>query len=165
MKIIEAMKKIKTIDKKILKNNVLITKYASMLDNQKPYFTTEEEQKKELLSLIQANRDLMKEALHLKKCIDKTNMITMIKIDKEEYSLVDLLNIRRKYAKYMMDTYNSLNENNANSSLRINNVPTVKISRLYDENMKNKGINYWQELYDNIDSRLEVVNATTDLIE
>jgi hypothetical protein len=35
----------------------------------------------------------------------------------------------------------------------------------YDEKDKIAGLDKWQDLYNNIDSRLEVINATTDLVD
>ncbi len=68
----------------------------------------------------------------------------------------------------MVATYRSLNDCMAQNRLR--SAPkfdgeTPKVEVLYDEREKLENIRKWQDLEDAIDSRLEVVNATTDLVE
>jgi hypothetical protein len=168
MKLIEAMKKIKVIEKKMAKNMEQIQNYASLPSNEKPYFENEEKQRKEVKSLIQANNDLLIEYLKIKNAIDKTNLESKIEIGGIQYSLTDLLVIKRKLAQFMIKTYNSLNDNHAQGKMRnsfnSSDGKTIHIVRFYDETDKNNGLTKWTDLYDNIDSRLEVINATTELI-
>ena len=78
MKIIEALKKLKVIEKRMEKNKSQITQYASMISTERPIFDTEEKQRKEVSSLIQANIDLMKEYLDLKGKIEKNNITVKV---------------------------------------------------------------------------------------
>jgi len=169
MKIIEALKKLKVIEKRMEKNRQQITQYASMISTERPIFDTEEKQRKEVSSLIQANIDLMKEYLDLKRKIEKTNINVKIEMGGVQYSLSDLLLIKRKMAKVMMSTYEALNTSTAQSRIRNVSVSSgeraPQIVQLYDEKDKIAGLDKWQDLYHNIDSRLEVINATTDLVE
>ena len=76
--------------------------------------------------------------------------------------------VKRKLADRMVATYRALNDTVARDRLR--NAPkfdgeTPKVEILYDERTKLDNIRKWQDLADIIDSRLEVINATTDLIE
>lgn len=169
MKIVEALKTQKRIEDRINRNNKQITQYSSKLNTEKSYFENEEIQKKEVESLIQSSHDLVNRYLWLKRCIDHTNLNTFIVIDGNKYCITDLLNMKRKTIEYILSSYKALNDNLAQNrliSMRQNaDAKTIQIERLYDERFKNEKIAYWQDLYDNIDSRLEVINATTDLIE
>lgn len=167
MKLIEAMKQLKVIEKRMAKNVQQITKYASIPSNEKSPFGTEDQQKKEVRSLLQSNNDLTKEYLRLKNCIDRTNLNTTIQIDGISYTLVDLLTLKRKLANGMINTYEALNDSYSISKIRgiYNQDKSVTTVYLYDEEDKNNNIRKWQDLADNIESRLEVINATTDLVE
>ena len=169
MKIIEALKKLKVIEKRMEKNRVQITQYASMISTERPIFDTEEKQRKEVSSLIQANIDLMKEYLSLKGKIEKTNITVTVEMGGVQYTLSDLLLIKRKMAKVMMSTYEALNPSTGQSKMRHASISSgeraPQVVQLYDEKDKITGLDKWQDLYHNIDSRLEVINATTDLVE
>jgi len=169
MKLIEAMKRLRVIEKRMAANSSSITLYASSVSTEKPLFETETVQKKEVESLIQANGDLLSEYLRLKKQIEETNLRTVVTIGGIDYVISDLLIIKRKMAGFMLRTYRALNEEQANkrkvsASVGPDGTKAYTV-RFYDEKGKNEGTRHWQDLYDNIDSRLETINALTDLIE
>ena len=168
LKIIEAMKRIKVIDKRMETNSANVTKYSSMLTSERPYFENEAAQRKEVKSLIQSNEDLLNEYLTLKGQIERTNLFTNIEMGGKIYTISDLLVIKRRLAQKMIGTFNALNDQAAGARLR-NSVGAdgkqPQIVRLFDEKDRNDGLSKWHDLYDNIESRLEVINATTDLVE
>lgn len=169
MTVTEAMKRLRIIEKRMQDNCTSISTYSSSVSTEKPLFETEAAQKKEVDSLIQANGDLLKEYLYLKKKIEETNLRTTVEIGGVGYIISDLLIIKRKLANTMVRTYRALNEEQGErrkGSTGIGpegNRPYVV--RFYDEKEKNEGLRKWQDLYDNIDSRLETINALTDLVE
>lgn len=171
MKLIEGMKKLRVIEKRMSENIAAITQYASMTTNEKPYFDSDQIQKAKVKELIQANGDLLLEYLWLKRCIEKTNLETTIEIGGIDYSLSELLVIKRKVGVYMLKTYQALNDQSGNSRLAqyrgavTSDGKTPTVARYYSENDKLEGLRKWQDLLDNIESRLEVHNATTELIE
>ena len=172
MKIVEGLKRMRVIEKKLVQNADNVTRYASMVSTEKPLFETDVKQKKEVNSLLQSSNDLLTEYLGIKRKVEETNLAVFATIDGTKYSLSDLLIIKRKMASQMMFVYQSLNDTEGKKRLgqvrgwgagEGGNTPTVV--RFYKEEDKNAGLKKWQELYDNIDSRLEVINATTDMIE
>lgn len=169
MILIEAMKKLKVIDKRILSNQQSIRKYASMPDTMRPYFGTEDKQKAEVKGLVQANGDLVEEYVLLKARIDATNLSTLVEVQGKKYTIASLLLYRRKLAEAMISTYKALDVRSRNSGMDFHSSSSdgkrVQILRFYDETWKNDGLRKWSDLYDAIDSKLEIVNATTDLIE
>ncbi len=169
MKQIEAMKRLRVIEKRMKSNTDSITTYSSSVSTEIPLFKTEDTQKREVANLIQANGDLLKEYLRLKRRIEETNLKTIVEIGGVEHTISDLLIIKRKLAGIMVNTYRALNERqgeNRKGSAGIGPDGTrPHIIRFYDEKEKNEGLRKWQDLYDNIDSRLETINALTDLVE
>ncbi|MFW9871541.1 MAG: hypothetical protein ACFFG0_00355 [Candidatus Thorarchaeota archaeon] len=163
--IIEGMKKLRIIEKKMSNNAQAIQRYASMISTEKPLFETEDKQKKEIKSLIQSNRDLLDEYLDLKKRIEFSNLSTIVEMGGKKYSISDLLVIKRKLAKIMLETFSSLNTHEGESRKRSFQYSdqSPQVVRFYKEEDKIDGLKKWQDLYDNIESRLEVINATTPL--
>lgn len=165
MKIIEGLKKLNLLDKKMKHNCNAIEKYASQVSSEKPIFESEKEQKNQVRQLIQANKDLFEEYLSLKDKIDKTNATVEITIGDETRTINQFLNIHRKMGKNLTDTFTSLNDNNGYSKLLKYKDENIHIIRHYDEKSKNNNLRYWQDLIGDISGKLEVVNATTDIIE
>jgi hypothetical protein len=170
MKLIEAMKKQRVIEKKIAENTKSINQYASMTSNERPYFDTEQAQKAKVRELIQANIDLMKEYLWLKRCVETTNLETTMEMGGKNYTLSELLIIKRKMGALMLQTFNALNDGAAQIRLaqfrgQTAEGKTPTVMRYYQENDKIEGKREYQDLLDNIESRLEVHNAITELIE
>ena len=168
MKIVEGLKRLRIIEKRLKSNRESITRYSSMVNTERPLFENEDKQRKEVTSLIQSCQDLVKEYLETKKRIEHTNLKVTVEIGGVSYTISDLLAIKRKLAILMIKTYNSLNDTAGENRLRHANLvegKTPHVVRFYKEETRNEGLQIWQDLYDNIESRLEVVNATTDLIE
>lgn len=168
MKLIEAMKRLKVIEKRIADNNKQVSSYCTILSTERPAFETEEAQKKEVKSLLQSSEDLIKEYLTLKRKIEKTNLVTEVTMNGTVYTIADLLVIKRKLAAIGQSVYTSLSDSGANSRRGYAGggaTDKVQVVRLYDEKERNTKLLEWQNLYNEIDSRLEVINATTDVVE
>jgi hypothetical protein len=168
MKIVEALKKLRVIEKRMASNSEQISEYCSKVTTEMPRFPSVDEQKKEVKALIQSNQDLMTMYLQLKRAVEHTNLTIKVEIGGKKYSLADLLVIKRKMARSMINTFSSLNDHKAQQRMRFapqfdDKKPQVEL--LYSEREKLDGLRKWQDLYDNIDSRLEVLNATLDLAE
>ncbi len=165
MMLIEAMKRLRVIEKRMGANMEQIRKYAALVSTERPFFPTEEEQKQEVRGLIQANGDLLEEYLKLKLAIEHTNLTVCIEIEGEKRTISEFLVIKRKLAKLMEETFYALNTVEAEKRRRDQRSQDREpvITRLYDERFRNEGIRKWSDLYNAIDSRLEVVNATTEL--
>ncbi|MEA3506247.1 MAG: hypothetical protein U9R36_01950, partial [Elusimicrobiota bacterium] len=95
MKLVEAMKKLRVIEKRMKGNNEEITRYSSMVSTERPLFESEAKQEQEVKNLVLANNDLMNEYLKIKKQIEKTNIVTEVYINDISYTLSDMLIIKR----------------------------------------------------------------------
>ena len=166
MTILEAMKEMKLIDKKMKDNSAQIQMYSSQPSNEKPLLDSVEIQKKKIKELAQANEDLAVRSCELNARINYTNLFTIVNLEGKKYSINDLLQYRRKLATSVTQTYTAMNDTNYTSkgNSRIGSSDSV-IERYYDNQYKQNKLSEWQDFYHTIDSRLEVVNATTPLAE
>lgn len=170
MMVVEGMKTLRIIEKKMNENSSDIQRYASQVSTERPYFETEEKQKEAVKQLIQSNTDLFQRYLNLKSRIEHTNLMTMVDLDGEKRTISELLVIQRKLATMMFATYNALNDMEGQTRLR--NTPSPQsgqsaphVVRFYKEDDKRAGKRKWQDLMNNITTRLEVINATTPLLD
>ena len=180
MKIIEALKEIPLIEKKINSNCQLITQYASYCNKVGPAFKDKAEQEKELKSLIQSNVDLTKRQLSLKRILAKTNAILTVEINELELTIVEWLEYKKKVAELMKKSYLALNMNNGalqlnqftskgtdgrNSGLSPEMLENQILERCYDEKTKNAALFVLEETLNKVSASLEIFNAITDLVE
>lgn len=168
MMLIEAMKELKLLEKRMRDNTEKVAKYSSGLSTEKEVFGSEKKQRQEVSSLIQANMDLFKRYLQLKTAIERTNINTTILFpDIGEFNLTELLAIRRRMNLPITNTFNALNTRDADAKMRSARVPEnvdIQVVRYYDEEEKNNQLRKWMDFFDAIDGKLEVVNATTPLL-
>ncbi len=169
MTITEGLKKLRLIDKRMGKNCEEIEKYSSLLSNEKPIFDSETKQREEVAKLIQANTDLELEYCSVKARVDYTNLVTYVQIDDENRTIHSWLVVLRKTGSRLIQTYKSLSTSEASrSQLRYQNKDSLAPTtiRLFDENDKRAGQRKWEDLTagKTIEGRLEVVNATTELL-
>ncbi len=164
MKIIEALKRMKLLEKRIETNNRNITEYSSKLSNEKPIFASEKIQEKEVKSLIQANKDLIIEILKLKRSIEVTNLTVTFTANNVTDTISGHLFRIRRLNHLIRNTYMALNANKIKpNSMNISN--DIKIEKLYDEKEKQDGLRNIMDYESEVSAKLEVINATTDIIE
>lgn len=165
--LIQGMKALKVLEKKIKHNTEQIMGYAALPSTQRPQYGTDEEQRKQVQALIQSNLDMGAEYLKLKRRVDTTNLQTQVQIGKNTYTIADLLLVKRSMGKLMEATYQALTDKLAEQMIaqtRTKDVP-VHVERYYNETDKHTGLQFWQNLQDEIEVRLETINATTELVE
>ena len=165
MKIVEGLKRLQSIERKIKTNNKQITKYASIINTERPIFKTIEKQESSLNDLLLNNKKLFEEYLSLKDRIDYTNNTVKIIIGSESRTINQFLNIKRRMGKLLIESYESLNESYSEERFSKFRGDNIFIQRLYDEEEKNQNIEYWENIIEQIDGSLEVANASIDILE
>lgn len=168
MKIIEALKELRLIDKKIDRNHTNIEKYSSMVSTELPAFNTLEEQRLKVASMVQETRDFVYRKIELKARIAYTNLMTYVTIGGRKWSLQNLLDFQRGSLSSIRGAYESLSDHAG--QVRLRNAVSLEgrvpqVVRLYDENSKLTELDFWDTLKEDISARLEVINAVTDLLE
>lgn len=169
MKIIEALKNLKTIEKRIAKNAESITEYSAYVSTETPHFETLDRQAEEVERLLQANIDLETEYLRLKTAIETTNLAVTVEFGDRRHTISELIGIRRKTAGFRRQTLGALNpqkamarmKENYNKGIDTTNPPRIVLA--FKEQKKIREFTDWDNFVSSIDGRLEVVNAETEL--
>jgi len=167
LKVVQALKELRIIEKKTNHNNVEITRLASGTSIEKPIMGSEREQMTEVTSLLQANTDLFNRYLDLKTGLEKTNLATIVTIGGVTKTVSEWLVIRRKLGKMQTESLMALNDKEGQHRLRGQDRPgelSVQIVRYYDEKDRMRNLAAHRDRIESIDGTLEVVNATTDVI-
>jgi len=174
MKMIEALKEKKLNQKKVAGVTQEIQKYSSLTSTEKPAFDSEKTQREHILRLIQSGIDLLERRAKLKVMIDKTNINTKLRIPKgvvtqeHEISIAEALMFKMNYKEYctLFVALNKVVAENKLKSIQLNSDGSRAQSiQLYDEDFKNNSLKDLQMKFDYIDAHLEMLNATTDIVE
>lgn len=175
MKIIEGLKKVKDLQKKAEDLRVLVRDNCvrSSLETDKY-----PEQTKKVSGWIQSHSDLLKEILHLKIAIQRTNLETEVTIELGEKVVIKSIaewihrrgNVRGRegLSNLELSMWEKLGDRGIQEGYATSpsgDKMEVKIIRFFDPAERDKRRLDLQSEPITIDSKLEVVNAVTDLIE
>jgi len=169
MKIIEAMKKVKDLDRKAKDLTEKISKHCADMDYETPVYS---DQKQQVSEWLQAHRDVIREIGRLKYCIQKTNVLTPVTvvIDGHEItrSITEWINRRMTLCALEKQSWAILSSRGL-KDLRIQQsqgqIVDAKVRYYYDPRQRDKMFEILSAEPSLIDSKLEIINATTDLIE
>jgi len=169
MKLIEALKKVKYLQKKADDIKEKIGKHSADLDYETPVYA---DQRSQVTSWIQGYTDILKDISHLQYAIQKTNLEKQVKIklgdNVVEKSITEWILRRRTLAKQELSMYKMLTDKNlreGNVQFSGGQVVPAKIRRYYDPVERDKKLEELTTEPHEIDATLEIVNATTDLID
>lgn len=169
MKLIEGLKQIKDLQKKVADFQDKVGKHSAHMSFETPMYKDQQKQVKEW---IQAHADVLKEILRIRLAIQKTNLETdvVIELDGKNVtkSIAGWIHRRRDLATaekacWKMLTDKGLKEGRVQKS--DGSVDEVKIVRCYEPVERDKNISALDSEPSIIDGKLEIVNAVTDLIE
>ena len=183
MKTIEALKRLKEIPKKIDDLIKMISKYCAFMSFETPTYENKAEQTKVVAGWLQSIHDLTMEYETLSARIAYTNLMTTVTIELGAKSITKSIHAwvqrrgtvhgtgprskRSGLASIEESAWRSLNDGMRTEGIqKINGVETkITIERCYDpKDRDNKVDLYSSEAY-LIDSKLEITNAVTDLME
>lgn len=169
MKIIEGMKEIKNLERKVQDLMEKLKQYSANYDFENPTYP---DQLGMMNSWLQSIHDTIKEATRLRLAIQKTNLDVIVPIElggvKVDHSIAEWIIRRRMYAAlqekaWMQLTDKGLKDGNIKSTS--GEIQAMKVRRYYDPALKDKKVEEYRSEPSIIDRTLEVVNATTDLKE
>ncbi len=170
MKIIEAMKQIKDLQRKIEDLKGKIKQCSADYDIETPLYV---DQFGVVQGWVQSISDMCKEILRLRVAIQKTNLATSVAVDLGgntiTKTIAEWIHRRRDLANLELSAYSALTDRGLNSLTSFTqstgeNKP-VKLRRYYDPAARGKAIDVLKSEPVLIDAKLEVANAITDLIE
>ena len=169
MKIIEAMKKVKSNKEKIVDLQAKIANTCANLSHETPMYGNDTKLK--INEWLQSCEDISQDNVSLLVAIQRTNLATNVTIDIGGKSVTKTISEwvwrRREYAKLDLDTYSKLTDRGLREGQMQSSTGTpidVKIQRHYDPVLKDTKMAMYRDEPHCIDSALEVINATTDLI-
>ncbi len=168
MKIVEGLKLRKRLLKKAADLEGKLNKHCSRMSNESPKFGDEQQAK--VSGWLQAHGDIVKEISKLSLAIQKTNLNTLVKIQlggKDiEKCVAEWILRRREGANLEIRAWNALSDKGmSDHEVRTTNGESSKLTvvRYYDPNEQELKVDTFRHEPSMIDSKLEVVNATTDL--
>lgn len=170
MKLIEAMKKCKDLARKADDIKAKIAQNSAHLSFETP--TYGDKQRDQVREWLQSHEDIQKEILRLRVAIQKTNMATTVAIELGEKqvtkTIAEWIHRRRDLAKADMSAWANLSDKGLKEGVGKNSLGEaleVKIVRNFDPVERDKKLELYRSEPSIVDATLEVVNATTDLIE
>lgn len=169
MKIIEALKKIKDLNRKLEDLKEKIGKHSADMDFETPVYP---DQRAQIAAWVQGSVDIIREMERLKFCIHKTNLQTMVTITLGDNTITKSISQWIDRRKTLVALEESIYRKLTNRGLKDVNIQTStgtpQLSRVrvyFDAKDKDTKMSVLGEEPSLIDAKLEIVNATTDLIE
>lgn len=169
MKLIEALKKIKDLQRKADDLRILVATNCARSSLETDKYSG---QAAKVEGWIQSHSDVLKEILRLRTAIQKTNLETEVPIELGSKtvikSIAEWIHRRRDLAAEELGMWDSLTDRGiqeGNVKGPSGDTIEMKIVRHYDPEKRDNMRELFQSEPIIIDSRLEVINAITDLIE
>lgn len=169
MKLIEAMKKIKDLQRKAddIRTKIGHDCVRSSIEQDKY-----DDPKAKISGWLQSHQDLMKEVLRLRIAIQRTNLETNVTIELAgkavTKTIAEWIHRRRDMANLELQAYQKLTDKGIKEGLVQGpggDPMELKIVRHYDLEHRDKMIDNLRSEPLTIDATLEISNAVTDLIE
>ena len=169
MKIIEALKQIKDLQRKANDLREKVKAHSAYLDYETPVYP---DQKGQVKQWIQAHSDVLKEILRLRVAIQRTNLAVAVSIELQgkpvTKTIAEWVHRRRDLAvgeqqMWQMLTDRGLKEGRMQQST--GQPMEIKIIRCFDAAERDTMVAAYSSEPSQIDAKLEIVNAVTDLID
>lgn len=174
MKLIQAMKLIKELQEKAADLRQKVATYCADMDFESPMYGTATEQRNQVDKWIQSHSDILKKILETRTSVQRTNLATKVSIElggqSVEKSIAEWIHRRRDLAKEELMMWQGLGdkglkEGHAPASAPGMEPKAIKIRRYYDPKQRDEKVELYRSEPGIIDRNLEVVNATTELVE
>lgn len=169
MKLIEALKKVKALEKKADDLRHKVRNHSAISSVQTPVY---EKQGVQIGEWIQAHSDVLKEILKLRIAIQKTNLDTIVEIElggnKVVKSIAEWIHRRRDLAGDELEMWKQLTDRGiveGSTKSPSGDIIEIKIIRYYTPEERDRMKELFLSEPSIIDGRLEVINAVTDLLE
>lgn len=169
MKLIEALKQLKDYSRKLEDLQSKIAKHSADLDFETALYP---DQKKQVSEWVQAHGDLIREISSLRFRLQKTNINTQVTItigdNRITKTIFEWIQRRKDLAKAESKAWAALTDGNRKEGQvpqSNGGVLSVKIRRYYDPEVRDKKLEILNSENSLVDAALEMVNATTDLMD
>lgn len=170
MKLIEAMKKIKDLQRKADDLAGKVHTYCADQSHETPMY--KDKQKEQINEWIQAHGDVTRKVLELRLAVQRTNLATdvIIELDGQQVtkSIAAWIHRRRDLARLEEGLWRGIGDRGLKEGTIKTSTgePTqVTIRRYYDPAERDRKVEAFRSEPSTIDSTLEVTNAVTDVVE
>lgn len=175
MKIIEALKTIKDLQRKASDIRIKIATFCADLETETPAYGTLEIQTKQIAEWLQSHADILTQIETLRIAIQQTNLKTLVPIvlrdDKPAVvkSIANWIHRRHDLASLSAQAWLGLTNRNIKPmnykpSTTSDEVKTANVRKYYSQQTRDFMVELYTSEPSRIDSALEITNATTDLI-
>lgn len=169
MKIIEALKKIKDLQRKADDIRKKISSCCAIMSFESPKY---KDQDVKICGWLQSHHDIVLEIEGLRYKIAKTNIETLVTIELGgkhiEKSIHRWLSRRRDLVDLDLGSWRSLTDRgllDKQITGTSGDILNLKVVRFYNPETRDKNLDELQTEKSLIDGRLEIVNAITDIVE
>ncbi len=169
MKLIEALKKLKDLERK-LDDIIMLVKQNCALSNMDtaPY----DNQTEKVRGWIQSYKDVLKEIAHLRLSIQHTNLVTIVEVvfgdTSVKKSIAYWIHRRRDLARKELAVWQVLSDRGIKEGKALSPGGTeqeIKIKRYFSPEIRDKEVDLLQSEPSTIDGKFEIANALTELVE
>jgi hypothetical protein len=174
MKIIEALKRTKDLQRKADDIRAKIAANCADLDADVPTYGTVEAQSKQIQEWLQAHSDILKEIENLRLSIQRTNLAVIVSVEvtdgkRVEKSIAAWIHRRKDLAKLEASAWAGLtNRNLKPQNYKVKptdeEIRTANIRKYYSQQERDKKVEEFTSEPSRIDAALEISNAVTDLV-
>lgn len=154
MKVLEGLKKIKHLDRKIEKNRSRIRAWCSHLDNVEPQYDLEK--------LLQSTSDMILKRDHIRHMLHSTNINTTVEWRTKTYTVDELIMLRTVTLPAQISTLKLLRRHEKDR-YEVNDFPEARVVTHFDPKIRDKEIDKHELHLEELDTLLDQLNITTDL--
>jgi hypothetical protein len=172
MKLIEGMKLKKELVSKAEDLRKKVAQHCVTLSIESPAYGSEDAQRKQISSWLQSHQDLIKKIRELAIAIQRTNLQTTVEIEiagnPTRLSIAEWVMRRRELAKMEAAAWAALSDRGLKDQMvkRTDGqgLQSLTVVRYYDPVQRDKMVEAFNYEPGLVDRKLEVVNASTDLV-
>lgn len=176
MKIIEALKQTKILARKAEDLRTKIGAHCVDMDIEKPVYGgpdgSVELHRKQVDSWLQSHQDILREIEGLRLAVSRTNLLTIVDIElqgkKVSKPITAWIARRKELAPLDMKAWQMLTDRNLKDQHFVETSGAkreIRVRRYYDPATRDNKVAALRDEPSLIDAALEIVNATTDIIE
>lgn len=178
MKLIEGLKMQKDLARKVDDLRKKIQVHASYSSIERPVYQDKEEpdspkaQTEQVRQWVQSCGDIVKMIANLRLRVQYTNLITPVTIElggkKITKTIAEWIHWRRDFADMHYQVHSCLTDKNIREGIITNTQNEkvqVNIVRCYEPAARDASMELYRSMKYQIDSTLEIVNATTEMVE
>jgi len=173
--IVEGMRDIKRLMEKCGNLEEKISKHSADYDIEKPVYGTPDEQTAQVQEWVQSHTDSVHEICDLKRRLTKTNVETKVTItigdNAIERTITEWIARRTQLSSLHARAFACLNDRRLDKNLHLGaSTPgaedkVINIRRYYDPKARDKQLDALRDEPHLINQTLEVINATTQLVD